>query len=301
MKKGIISATIAYFLWGIFPIYFKAIQVVPAIQILGHRIIWSFIFVMLILWGTHQFKVWRGLLSRRILLIYTVAAVLLAVNWLVYVWSVNAGYVVEASLGYFINPLVSVLMGVIFLREKLRPLQWVPVGIAAAGVIYLTATLGSPPWIALTLAFSFGSYGLVKKMAPLDSLFGLSLETAILFVPALGYLLFCEMQGSGAFGHVGGWVSILLALAGVISAIPLLLFATGLRSAPLSTIGLLQYITPTLQFLVGVLIFGESFTLTRLVGFGLVWVALIFFTIESLLAQRKGLLPFPPEIISTPE
>jgi len=301
MKKGILSAAIAYFLWGIFPIYFKALQVVPATQILGHRIVWCFIFVMLTLLVTRQFKSWRVLLNRRVLLIYSVAAVLLAVNWLVYVWSVNAGFVVEASLGYFINPLVSVLLGVIFLREKLRPLQWVPVGIAAAGVLYLTLTLGSPPWIALTLAFSFGTYGLVKKMAPLDSLFGLSLETAILFVPALAYLIFCETQGSGSFVHTGGWVSGLLAFTGVISAIPLLLFAVGVRSAPLSTIGLLQYITPTLQFLLGVLLFGESFTPNRLAGFILVWAALVFFTIESMLAQRKGLQPFPVETISEPE
>jgi chloramphenicol-sensitive protein RarD len=301
MKKGIISAAAAYLLWGVFPVYFKALQVVPATQILGHRIAWSFIFVMLILLVTRQFKAWRALLNRRVLLIYTLAAVLLAVNWLMYVWAVNSGFVVEASLGYFINPLVSVLLGVILLREKLRPLQWVPVGLAAAGVLYLTFTLGTPPWIALTLALSFGSYGVVKKMAPLDSLFGLSLETSILFIPALVFLVFNELQGTGSFGHAGSWVSSLLAFTGVISAIPLLLFATGLRSAPLSTIGLLQYITPTMQFLLGVLLFGEAFTPNRLVGFVLVWAALIFFTIESLLAQRKGLSGFPSESISTPE
>ena len=168
-------------------------------------------------------------------------------------------------------------------------------------MLYLAVTYGSLPWIALTLAFSFGFYGLVKKIAPLDSLYGLSLETAILFVPALGFLLFSEVQGSGAFGHAGGWVTTLLALAGVISAVPLLLFASGVRSAPLSTVGLIQYISPTLQFLLGIFVFGESFSPTRLVGFILVWVALILFTFESLVMQRRGLSTFPIESIIPPE
>ena len=301
MKKGLLSAVAAYFLWGIFPIYFKALQVVPPTQILGQRIVWSFVFVMAVLLVKHEFKAWLAVLNRRVVLIYCLAALLLSVNWLLYVWSVNSGYVIEASLGYFINPLVSVLLGVIFLREKLRPLQWIPVAIAAAGVLYLAVTYGSLPWIALTLAFSFGFYGLVKKIAPLDSLYGLSLETAILFVPALGFLLFSEVQGSGAFGHAGGWVTTLLALAGVISAVPLLLFASGVRSAPLSTVGLIQYISPTLQFLLGIFVFGESFSPTRLVGFILVWVALILFTFESLVMQRRGLSTFPIESIIPPE
>ena len=301
MKKGLLSAVAAYFLWGIFPIYFKSLQVVPPTQILGQRIVWSFVFVMAVLLVKHEFKAWLAVLNRRVVLIYCLAALLLSVNWLLYVWSVNSGYVIEASLGYFINPLVSVLLGVIFLREKLRPLQWIPVAIAAAGVLYLAVTYGSLPWIALTLAFSFGFYGLVKKIAPLDSLYGLSLETAILFVPALGFLLFSEVQGSGAFGHAGGWVTTLLALAGVISAVPLLLFASGVRSAPLSTVGLIQYISPTLQFLLGIFVFGESFSPTRLVGFILVWVALILFTFESLVMQRRGLSTFPIESIIPPE
>jgi chloramphenicol-sensitive protein RarD len=301
MNKGVLSAAAAYFMWGVFPIYFKIIQIVPAIQILGHRIIWSFIFVMFVLLWKREIKTWMAAINRRIILIYVAAAILLAVNWLVYVWSVNSGYVVEASLGYFINPLVSVLMGVLFLREKLRPLQWAPVAIAAVGVLFLSVTYGSLPWISLTLAFSFGTYGLVKKMAPLDSLYGLSLETAILFLPAMGYLIFVDRQGGGAFIHDGALISILLAMTGVISAIPLLLFAIGLRSAPLSTIGLLQYITPTMQFLVGILIYGETFTFTRLVGFSIVWAALIFFTIESLMAQRKGISGLPPSTINVIE
>lgn len=301
MNKGIISGAAAYFLWGIFPLYFHALNVVPAVQILGHRIIWSFIFVMMVLFFKKEFRAWMAVVNRRTVLIYVLAGCLLAVNWLTYVWSVNAGFVVEASLGYFINPLVNVLLGVLFLRERMRPLQWLPVGIATIGVIYLTVTYGSLPYIALTLAFSFGTYGLVKKMAPLDSLYGLSLETAILFLPAVGYLIFAEMQGSGAFVHAGGLVTTLLALTGVVSAIPLLLFAFAIRSAPLSTVGLLQYISPTLQFLLGIWFFGESFDYQRLIGFMIVWLALIIFSVEGYWTFRKGKTAYKVETISSLE
>ena len=293
MNKGIASAFAAYFLWGMFPIYFKIIHVVPPVQILSHRILWSFLLLTVVLVVKHEIKRWRAVITRRTLFIYTVAAVLLAINWLTYVWAVNAGFVVEASLGYFINPLVSVLLGVIFLREKLRPLQWIPVGLATIGVLYLTLSYGSLPWIALTLAFSFGFYGFMKKLSPLDSLYGLSLETAILFIPALGYLIFAETQGVGSFGHEGVWVTILLALTGVVSVIPLLLFSIGVRSAPLSTIGLIQYVTPTLQFLIGLLLYNEPFDSAHLIGFSIIWLALIIFTIESFFGTRKG---SPPEI-----
>ncbi len=288
MNKGIISAFAAYILWGAFPIYFKIIQVVPAPQILAHRLAWSFLLLLLVLLVRHEFKNWTKVITARTLLIYTIAAVLLGCNWLTYVWSVNAGFVVEASLGYFINPLVSVLLGVIFLREKLRPMQWVPVALAAIGVLYLTLTYGSLPWIALTLAFSFGIYGLMKKISPLDSFYGLSLETAILFLPATIFLIFSEVQGVGSFGHEGIMVSILLALTGVVSVIPLILFSIGVRSAPLSTIGLIQYITPTLQFLIGTLMYHETFSTERLIGFCIVWLALIIFSIENFSAARKA-------------
>ncbi|MCE1253467.1 MAG: EamA family transporter RarD [Anaerolineae bacterium] len=288
MNKGIVSAFAAYILWGIFPIYFKIIQVVPSPQILAHRIAWSFLLLLVVMLVRREIKNWIKVVTRRTLIIYTIAAVLLGCNWLTYVWSVNAGYVVEASLGYFINPLVSVLLGVIFLREKLRPMQWIPVGLAAAGVLYLTLTYGSLPWISLTLAFSFGIYGLMKKISPLDSFYGLSLETAILFLPATGYLIFCETQGVGSFGHEGLLITVLLALTGVISVIPLILFSIGVRSAPLSTIGLIQYITPTLQFLIGVLVYHETFSGERLIGFAIIWLALIIFTVENLSAVRHS-------------
>lgn len=202
-------------------------------------------------------------------------------------WAVGIGQVVESSLGYFINPLVSVVLGVVFLHERLRPTQWLPVGLAAAGVLYLTFSYGSLPWIGLVLAFTFGLYGLLKKLAPLPSLPGLTFETGLIFFPALVYLLVMELLGKGSFGHTSISISLLLTLSGIVTAIPLLFFATGARSVPLSTLGLLQYIAPTLQFLIGVLVFHEPFTLERFVGFAFIWTALIIFSVETYLHLRR--------------
>lgn len=293
MKKGILYGLAAYALWGLFPIYWKWLHEVPALQLLGHRIGWSFLLLMAIILITYRWTGFRAALTRRTLAIYTVAAVALAINWLVYVWSVNADYVVEASLGYFINPLLSVLLGVIVLRERLRPIQWVPIGLAAAGVTYLTLSYGGRLWIPLVLAFSFGLYGLLKKIAPLNSLFGLTLETGILFVPALAYLLFVQFQGDGKFLHLGATSDLLMIGAGVVTTVPLLLFASAARRIPLSMVGVLQYITPTLQFLLGVLVYHEPFDRTRLSGFSIVWAALIFFWAENYLAQRAASEPIP--------
>ena len=286
-NRGIWYGLAAYFIWGLFPAYWKLLKSVPALQIIGHRMAWSFIFLMGFVLLSGQ---WSGLrraaFKPRVLAIYLLAALLVSVNWLVYVWSVNAGFIVETSLGYFINPLISVLMGVIFLRERLCPWQWVPVGLATAGVLYLTVTYGTLPWIALALAFSFGLYGLVKKLAPLNSLHGLTLETGLMFLLAVGYLLFAELRGEGAFGH-GGWtISLLLAGAGIVTTVPLLLFAAAARRTPLSVMGVLQYIAPTLQFLMGVLIYQEPFTHIQLIGFGFVWLALILFWAEGIYVRR---------------
>jgi chloramphenicol-sensitive protein RarD len=215
------------------------------------------------------------------------------VNWLVYVWGVNAGFIVETSLGYFINPLISVLLGVLFLRERLRITQWIPVGLAAVGVIYLTVTYGRLPWIALSLAFSFGIYGLVKKLAPLGSLYGLTLETALVFPISLIYLGFVETTGAGAFLHQGLLTDILLIGTGVVTSIPLLMFASAARQIPLTMIGILQYIAPTLQFLIGVYLYHEPFDQSRLVGFSLVWLALIIFWAENYFASRVPVQPIP--------
>jgi chloramphenicol-sensitive protein RarD len=222
----------------------------------------------------------------RTILLFIASATLLSVNWFVYIWGVNAGFIVETSLGYFINPLASVLMGVFFLGETLRRGQWVTIGLAASGVIYLTVQYGALPWIALTLATSFGLYGLIRKTAPLGSLEGLSLETALMFVPALGYLIYLEVAGTAAFGHVDGKTTLLLAFAGVATAVPLLLFAAGARLIKLATIGILQYIAPTIQFLIGVLIYHEPFSLDRLVGFSLIWLALIIYSGENIWFNR---------------
>jgi chloramphenicol-sensitive protein RarD len=286
MNKGLLYALGAYIMWGLFPIYWKWLHAVPAAQLIGHRIIWSFLLLLIVLLATRQWTKFRATLAWRVVGIYLAAGVLLSVNWLIYVWGVNAGHIVETSLGYFINPLLSVLLGMIFLGERLRPAQWIPLGLATTGVIYLTWTYGSLPWIALSLAFSFGVYGLVKKMAPLGSLYGLTLETGLVFLPALAYLLFVESTSQGAFGHTDMLSTLLLIGAGAVTTIPLLMFASAARRIPLTMVGIMQYIAPTIQFLLGVLVYKESFETDRLIGFSLVWIALIFFWAEGYLAFR---------------
>ena len=289
MKKGVWLGIGAYTAWGLFPIYWKWLHQVPALQLLAHRIVWSFLLLAVVLVVVRQWRAFRaGALHLRTIRIYFAAAMLLSVNWLTYVWAVNAGYIVETSLGYFINPLLSVLLGVIILHERLRRPQWIAVGLAAAGVVYLTLAYGSLPWIALTLAFSFGLYGLVKKLAPLGALHGLTLETGLLFAPMLLYLIFAEVRGEGAFLHTDGVSTLLLIGAGVVTVVPLLMFAAAVRLLPLSLMGILQYIAPTLQFLIGVLIFGEAVTPTQFIGFGLVWLAVLIFTTENFLTWRRS-------------
>jgi chloramphenicol-sensitive protein RarD len=288
MNRGILAGIGAYLIWGFLPIYLKALQVVPSFQIMLHRLVWSFVFVLILIFLRREWPQFRSsIASLRVLMIYSLTAVLLAANWLIYIYGVNSGQVIETSLGYFINPLLSVALGVVILRERLRPMQWLPVGLAAVGVLYLTLQYGSLPWIALALAFSFGMYGLIKKIAPLGSLHGQTLETGILFIPAVIYLIFAESQGFGAFGHQGLTVTILLAFAGVVTATPLLLFGYAARTIPLSLLGILQYIAPTFQFLLGVYLYQEPFTTTRLIGFAFIWVALIIFTLEGVYARRK--------------
>lgn len=287
MNKGVLYAFSAYLLWGFFPIYFKLIGIVPPLQILAHRFFWSFIFLIILIVAFRQFSRLRASLTRRILISYFIAGAILAVNWGTYVYAVNSGHVLESSLGYFINPMVSVLLGVIFLKERLRLGQWIPVGMAAVGVIYLTVMFGAIPWISLVLAFSFGLYGLIKKLSPLDSLPGLTLETGMIFIPALAFLGVQEVNGLGSFGHTGWGIALLLAVSGVVTAIPLLLFSAGARRINLSTIGILQYITPTIQFLLGTLLYKELFDIHRLIGFILIWLALIIFTGEMIAQQRN--------------
>jgi chloramphenicol-sensitive protein RarD len=292
VKRGILYAIGAYFLWGVFPIYWKLIHDVPALEIIGHRVVWAFAFVSIVVtmkgdWGSLK----TAVKDRKTLFIFLMTGVLLAINWLVYVWAVNADFIVETSLGYFINPLVNVVLGVIFLRERLRLWQWIPVGIAALGVLYLTVSYGALPWIGLTLAFSFGTYGLLKKTAPLNSIHGFTLETGFLFFPALIYLLFLEFNGQGAFPYGPLMETFLLALTGVATGLPLLLFGAAARLVPLSMLGFIQYIAPTLQFLIGVFVYHEAFSAERMLGFGLIWFALIVYSLDSLRARRQSRKP----------
>lgn len=294
MNKGILSGIAAYAMWGFFPIYWKLLHDVPALQLLGHRIGWSFLLLMGFIFVTRQWQDFRtSAFNLKVLGIYTVAGVLLSINWLIYVWGVNAGFIVETSLGYFINPLLSVLFGVFFLREKLRSMQWIPIVIAAIGVTYLTVTYGRLPWIALSLAVSFGLYGLVKKLSPLGSVYGLTLETGIVFPIALIYLIFVQVNGTGEFLHDGLTVDLLLIGGGIVTTIPLLMFASAAKQIPLNMIGVLQYFAPTIQFLIGVFIYKEPFDTTRLIGFGIVWLALIIFWVENIIAHRTPIEPIP--------
>lgn len=294
MNKGILYAVGAYLLWGFIPVYFKLLNGVPAAQIMTHRVVWSFVFVLAIILLRRELAALRARLTRRVLLVYLAAGVLLSANWLLYVWAVNANLVLEGSLGYFINPLLSVLLALIFLRERLRLWQWVPLGLATIGVLYLTISYGAVPWVALALAGTFGLYGLIKKIAPLDALQGLTLETAAVFVPALGYLIFEESRGAGAFGHAGLLTTVLLAFCGVVTAVPLLLYAAGLRRTPLSVMGFLQYIAPTIQFLVGVFLYGEPFSTQRAIGFSFIWLALIILSAEGYIHQRRTVFAAHP-------
>lgn len=288
MNKGILAGIGACTLWGLFPIYWRLLGQDPAIEILAHRMVWSLLFVAAILTLQKDWR-WLGavLRNRRTMVIYTLAAILLSLNWYTYIWAINAGYVVEASLGYFITPLVNFLLGVIFLGEKFRGGQVAAVILAGFGVVYLTVTYGSLPWIALVLAFSFGIYGLIKKTAPLESMHGFSLETMVLFLPALAYLFYRNASGVGAFGHQGLLITLLLVLAGPVTSIPLLLFGYAARKIPLSMLGFIQYILPTLQFVLGVFVYFEPFPKARLVGFCIIWLALLVYSLEGVLFTRK--------------
>ena len=283
MNRGMLYAVGAYVAWGFLPIYWKALHSLPALEILAHRVAWGALVAIVLV--TYRLRWdWLGAVlgNRRTLLTFVASALLLSFNWFVYIWAVNAGYVIETSLGYFINPLINVLLGVLFLRERLRGGQALAIAIAAGGVLYLTFQYGALPWSALALASSFGLYGLLRKTASIGSLEGFTLETLLLFVPAVGYLIFREAQGGAAFGHAGAGIELLLVGAGVMTAIPLLLFGAGARRLTLTSLGILQYIAPTLQFLLGVLVYGESLTPQRLIGFVLIWLALAVYTAEGI-------------------
>jgi len=286
MRSGIIYAALAFLCWGLFPIYFHALGDVPPLQILAHRMLWSLGFLLIVLLLRRQWKWLNVVRQPRVFFSFVLSAVLLSANWLVYIWSVTNHHVIEASLGYFINPLVNIMLGYLILKERLRSVQWLAIAIAALGVGWLTWQAGTVPWIALFLAFSFGSYGLLRKTAALGALEGLSFETIVLFPLAAAYVIWLTVQGQNVFINTDSDTTrVLLVMAGPLTAIPLLLFASGARRIPLSILGLLQYLSPTLQFLLGVWLFKEAFTADRLVGFGLIWGALVLFAGEGLLRR----------------
>ena len=289
-SKGVAFGVAAYVLWGAFPLYWPLLEPAGAFEILAHRLIWSVVVMaalVVVMRRTRQFH--RLITTRRTLGLLALAGLTVSVNWTGYIWGVNHGYVVETSLGYFINPLVTVLMGVLVLGERMRPLQWVALGIGAGAVLVLAVDYGRPPWIALLLAFSFGTYGLLKKQAGAGAVESLALETAVVAPLALAYVVVLGATGHGHFTSEGAGHTLLFMSAGLVTAVPLICFGAAAVRVPLVVLGLLQYLAPILQFALGVLHFHEDMPVGRWIGFGLVWVALVVFTYEALRYRRSQL------------
>jgi chloramphenicol-sensitive protein RarD len=288
MPIGALYAALAFAMWGVFPLYFRQIAHVAPGEILTHRIVWSLVFVLAVLAWRRQWA-WLGPVLRqpRVLAAFGASAALLSANWLIYIWAVNSGHVIEASLGYFINPLVNVLLGYTVLHERLRRVQWLALALAGAGVVWLTVQAGHLPWIALALALSFGGYGLLRKVAVLGPLEGLALETLLLAPFAAGALGWWMWQGQASFPAPGFGTNAWLMAAGPITAVPLLLFAAGARRISLTTLGLLQYIGPTIQLAIGLWLFHEPFSGARLAGFGFIWMALAIYSAEGWWRSRS--------------
>ena len=285
--RGLAAGLGAFIIWGLFPLYLKPLHAVGTLEVIAHRVTWScvFIFIWMLVRGelgqvratlTNPALLWRLCLS----------AGLITVNWVVYVYAVANGHVVETSLGYFINPLLNVVLGLVFLRERLNPAQWISVGLASVAVLYMSVISGNPPWISLTLAAAFGLYGFVRKVIPVAALPGLAVETFLLLPVAAGYLLWLEMTGVGALGHSGGGVDAMLVAAGPITAVPLFLFAYGARLIPYSAMGLIQYLAPSLQLALGLAVFGETLEHSRAVGLTLIWVGLAIYTVDGIWRTR---------------
>jgi len=290
MNTGVLYAALAYTAWGLLPVFFKQLVQVNAFEIVMHRMVWSLVFLLCVLAVLKRWAWLRDVARQpRVLLAFAASALLLSVNWSVYVWAVQNAHMVDASLGYFILPLVNVAMGFAFLNERPRPGQWLAVAVAAAGVLWLTVQAGRLPWVALVLAITFGIYGLLRKLAKLGALEGLTLETLLLSPMAAGLLGWWAWKGQGALVQGDpatlGW----LLLAGPLTAIPLLLFAAGARRIPMATLGILQYISPSLQMLLGVWLYGEAFEPARAIGFYLIWIALVLYSADSFWNARKQL------------
>lgn len=293
VRRGTLYGASAYLMWGVFPLYFILLLPAGAPEILVHRIVWTMLFCLVVVTATRGWTTMSALLrTPRRLMLLGAAAVVIALNWGIYIHGVNSGRVIETSLGYFINPLVTVLLGVVVLRERLRPLQWTAVGIGAVAVVALTVDYGRPPWIALVLAASFATYGLLKNRVGrgVGAVASLTTETLVLAPFALSVLLWLELTGRGTFTTEGPWHPLLLVSTGVVTAVPLLLFASAARRVPLTALGLLQYSTPVMQFLVGVVIFDERMPASRWIGFAMVWLALVVLSVDAVRAARTHTL-----------
>ena len=289
-RRGFLLGVAAYVMWGLFPLYWPLLEPAGAVEILAHRVAWSMLTMVALTLLLRRTSQLRGILrSRRSLALLTVAAVVIAFNWGGFIYGVNAGRVVEVSLGYFINPLVTVLLGVVVLGERLRPVQWAAMGLAGVAVVVLAVDYGHPPWIAILLAFSFGTYGLAKKKAGLQAVESLTFETIVLFPVALGWLVWLAISGQGHFTTDGIGHGVLLMTTGLVTAVPLICFGAAAIRIPMTTIGLLQYLAPTLQFAIGLLVFDEAMTEVKWIGFALVWVALVVFTLDTLRHRAQQL------------
>jgi chloramphenicol-sensitive protein RarD len=287
-RLGVMFGLSAYLLWGLFPLFFPLLEPAGAVEILAHRIVWSLLAVVAVLAVARNTTALGAVVrDRRKLLLLAVAALLIAINWGTFIYAVNSDHVIESSLGYFITPLVSAAFGVMVFREKLRSRQTLALALGAVAVLVLAVDYGQPPWIALTLALSFGTYGLVKKLAGVGAAESLAVETLVLLVPAVGYLIVLEASGGGSFAHESVGHALLLVLLGPVTAIPLLFFSGAVTRVALTLMGMLQYIAPVLQFLVGLLLVGEDMPASRWIGFGLVWIALLVLSLDGLHAARR--------------
>ncbi len=288
-KSGLIYGSAAYLCWGFFPLYWPLLEPASPYEVLAHRIVWTLVFCVGLLTITHKWAAYRSILGqRRLMMPLALASIVITLNWGGFIYGVTNGHVIETSLGYFINPLMTVLLGVFLLGENLRRLQWVAVGLGILAVVVLTVDYGRPPWIALLLATSFATYGFLKKRANLGTIEALSVETTILTPFAIAYLVFLAMTGTLAFGHEGTWNTLLLMGTGVVTGIPLLMFGAAATRLTLTTIGILQYLGPILQFIFGLTIFGEEMGAARWVGFVMVWSALVIFTYDAISTRRRA-------------
>ena len=287
---GVVYAIAAYGIWGILPIYWKSMKQFPPGDILAHRIFWSFLFLAAVIGGLRKWGEFRqAFTSTKSILAVALAAILISTNWLVYIWAVNSNHIVEASLGYYINPLLTILLGVVVLREKADFWQAIAIALAFLGVGFLTYQYGRVPWVALTLAISFAIYGLVKKLSKLSSLTGLAAETMMVAPLALGFLVMQVSNSPAAYTSIGGWMVVMVIMTGVVTSVPLLLFAQAAKHVPMSTLGFVQYLSPSLSLLIGIFVYHERFTYIDFISFGLIWVALAIFSLsrKEVLAKFK--------------